>query len=90
MQAMLDMDVGDQEAMIHAIALSLSQPGWDAGGEGQAQGASTSTVEAEKKTAKKKEEDEESAEEAPLDVAIIDNFTESMMTGAMRMTSRAS
>ena len=87
-QQIFDMDIGDNEEMMRAIAMSLGQS-FDALGQGQSgQGASTSAAATEKKKLNdaKKEEvvvKETEAEVEPLAVAVMNDFTETMLTGAL-------
>ena len=84
MQAILDMDVSDDEEMLRAIAMSLGQHFTTPPTQRQSQGeqASTSAAADTKNNVKKAEKVEVvEAEEVPLDVAVIDEFTQTMIAG---------
>ena len=80
--AEMDMDMGEEEAMVRAIAMSLGESLLSPEEQAEKQRLKEEEARAKKEAAEKEALEAVMKDEEPLATEVIDKFTESMLEGA--------
>ena len=78
----MDMDMGEEEAMVRAIAMSLGESLLSPEEQAEKQRLKEEEARAKKEAAEKEALEAVMKDEEPLATEVIDKFTESMLEGA--------